>query len=96
VPGFLATVALRNVPQDLTPASGGQDNTISSSANGTLVSRAGNVHRIPLPAFRDDRDPPLVPGRDAGETTIYFCKTEAVYFSQADLTLPDMTSGKTN
>jgi len=32
VPGLLATVALRNVPQDLTPASGGQDHTAWPSA----------------------------------------------------------------
>src|SRR6185437_2441963 len=40
VPGLLASVALRNVSQDLTPASGGQDHTTSPSASATFVARA--------------------------------------------------------
>ena len=47
VPGFLATVALRYVPQDLTPASGDQDHTISPSASAPHVRRHDRVHRIP-------------------------------------------------
>ena len=37
---FLASVALRNVPQDLIPASGDQDHTTSPSASSALVLRA--------------------------------------------------------
>ena len=55
VPGFLATVALRNVSQDLTPASGDRDNTISLVRAGCFRRRAiralsiPSVHRSPLP-----------------------------------------------
>src|SRR5579859_60646 len=62
VPGFLATVACEfaacrarradiATPTDLTPASGGQDHTISPSASAPLASRHQRVHRIPLPTF---------------------------------------------
>jgi hypothetical protein len=50
--------------RNLTPASGCQDHTTSSSAWATLVSRCSRVHRIP-PRVRDDREPPLCVGRDA-------------------------------
>ena len=56
--GFLATVALRITPRDLTPAPRRQDHTTSPSASGTLVSGTIRVHRIP-PRVRDDREPPL-------------------------------------
>src|SRR5581483_5299572 len=54
VPGFLATIALRNVPQDLIPASGDQDHTIS------LVRRK---RRSSDSAFRVHRNPPHVSRR---------------------------------
>jgi len=37
VPGFLAAVALRSVPQDLISASGDRDRTISPSASNALA-----------------------------------------------------------
>jgi hypothetical protein len=49
VPGFLATVALRNVSQDLIPASGDQDHTPSPSASAAFVNQGQSVHRIPDP-----------------------------------------------
>jgi hypothetical protein len=66
VTGFVATVAPRIAPHDLTPASGRQDHTTSPSAsvpfvNGTSTSTAS--HR----AFRDDREPPLLSGETGGE-----------------------------
>jgi hypothetical protein len=69
-PGFLATIALRIIPQDLTPASGRQDHTASPSASqSALVRSAARVHRIP-PAVRDDRETPLA---RAGWLEVYCC-----------------------
>jgi hypothetical protein len=48
---------------DLTPASTRQDHTSSPSALGALVRSAFRVHRIPS-RVRDDRDTPLLVGRD--------------------------------
>ena len=50
-PGFLATVACRSLPADLTPASGRQDHTALPSAMSSLVLRRHRVHRIPHPTF---------------------------------------------
>jgi hypothetical protein len=58
-PGFLATIASRNNPQDLTPASGRRDHTTSPSASRAVRQKRIRVHRIP-PHVRDDREPPLV------------------------------------
>ena len=49
----------------LMPASRHQDHTLSPSASHLVVCRRGHVHRIPCPTFRDDREAPLVAGRDA-------------------------------
>ena len=54
--GFLATIALRASPQNLTPASGRRNHTSSPYAQATLVSRSLRVHRIP-PRVRDVRTP---------------------------------------
>src|SRR5664279_3961279 len=64
-PGFLATVAPEklSLPRNLTPASGCQNLTILLSASGALVRRTFRVHRSP-PRERDDRDSPLLVGRD--------------------------------
>jgi hypothetical protein len=85
VPGFLATVALRNVSQSLTPASGGQDHTTSPSAP---VLRQLHRKRPSHPAAntRDDREAPLSRRRDGDETTIDFRKTEEDYFARRGLT----------
>jgi hypothetical protein len=48
----------------LTPASGRRDHTVLPYANVLLVSQHISVHRIPRPNVRDDREAPLVSGRD--------------------------------
>jgi hypothetical protein len=72
-PGFLATVAERDHPANLTPASGRQDHTILPSAAPRLrqeaspglepaeaSAKAVNGARLaPPPRVRDDREPPL-------------------------------------
>src|SRR5665811_1625047 len=60
---FLPPSPRETYPQDLTPASRRQDHTILPSAGHALVRSASRVHRIP-PRVRDDRDTPLVVGRD--------------------------------
>ena len=64
-PGFLATVIPEqlSLPGNLTPASGCRAHTSSPSASGALVRRTFCVHRSP-PRERDDRDSPLLVGRD--------------------------------
>ena len=62
-PGFLATVTWRMIPQSLTPASGRQDHTTSSSASRAVRQKRIRGHRIPSRAC-DDRETPLVPGQD--------------------------------
>ena len=64
VTGFLATIALRALPQNLTPASGRRNHTSSPYAQAALVSRSLRVHRI-SPHVRDDREPPLIRMRRA-------------------------------
>jgi hypothetical protein len=60
---FLPPSPRESYPQDLTPASRRQDHTTWPSALGALVRSASRVHRIP-PRVRDDRDTPLLVGRD--------------------------------
>jgi hypothetical protein len=62
-PGFLATVTWRMIPQSLTPASGRQDHTTSSSASRAVRQKRIRGHRIPSRAC-DDRETPLVPRQD--------------------------------
>jgi hypothetical protein len=52
-PGFVATIIpeKRQLPGDLTPASGRQDHTTSPSATSAFVFCAIRVHRIPHPTF---------------------------------------------
>jgi hypothetical protein len=92
VPGLIATVALRNVSQSLTPASGCQDHTTSPSASARFVSRA-KASIASRANTRDDRVAPLLAARDASKVIIYFRKTEALYFSRRGLTF---ISDKTN
>jgi hypothetical protein len=54
-----------NIVAGLMPASRHQDHTLSPSASHLVVCRRGHVHRIPCPTFRDDREAPLLSGRDA-------------------------------
>jgi hypothetical protein len=86
-PGFLATVAPEKLspPRNLTPASGCQDHTTSSSASGTLVRRTLRVHRSP-PRERNDRDSPLWWDGMVRNMDLFwvFCKSE--YFFKRGLT----------
>src|SRR5450432_3827373 len=81
-PGFLATVAPEKLSplKNLTPASGCQDHTTSSSASGALVRRTLRVHRSP-PRERDDRDSPLWWDGMVRNMDLfwYFCKSEDFY-----------------
>jgi hypothetical protein len=64
VTGFLATIAARILPRNLTPASGRQDHTLLPSASATFVfvtSASTASHRN----VRDDREPPLIRVRQA-------------------------------
>jgi hypothetical protein len=85
VTGFLATVAMRIAPHNLTPASGRQDHTILPSASAPFVkgtSASTASHR----AFRDDREPPLLSG-ETGEVKSLICPTaKAKYFSKGGWT----------
>jgi hypothetical protein len=53
-PGFDSHRRLELVAQDLIPASGDQDHTLSPSASALLVRQLKSVHRIPHSTFRDD------------------------------------------
>jgi hypothetical protein len=73
VTGLFATIASRNNPQRLTPASGRQNHTTSPSAIRAVRQRHIRVHRIP-PHVRDDREPPLLSG-ETGEVVALICPT---------------------
>jgi hypothetical protein len=60
VPGILATVALRNVSQDLIPASGDQDHTPLPSASASVRPTQPTRPSHPAANVRDDRDTPLL------------------------------------
>src|SRR6266702_5635185 len=79
VTGFLATVAPRALPQDLTPASGRQNHTPSPSASRAVRQRHIRVHRI-SPHVRDDREPPLLSGETGVVKPVICPTTEAEYF----------------
>ena len=66
---FLPPSPARNIPRDLTPASGRQDHTTSPSATSAFVFGAARVHRIPS-RVRDDRETPL---RGNGTKSQYSC-----------------------
>jgi len=73
------------IPQDLAPASGRQDHTISPSAAMPLVIDIACVHRIP-PRVRDDRDPPLLSRRDAVSNDSFRKKRKQNIFARRDWT----------
>jgi hypothetical protein len=79
VTGFVATVAMRIAPHDLTPASGRQNHTPSPSASAALVSRSFRVHRISA-RVRDDREPPLLSGETRGEEPLICPTRQEKYF----------------
>ena len=60
-------------PQNLTPASGRRDHTISPYASRAVRRQHIRVHRIP-PRVRDDREPPLLSG-ETGEVIALICPT---------------------
>ena len=74
-----------NFPQDLTPASGRRNHTLSPYASAALVSRSLRVHRIP-PRVRDDRDPPLSSGETRKAKSLICPTAKAEYFLRAGLT----------
>src|SRR6266702_4269864 len=85
VTGFLATIALRDLPQNLTPASGRQNHTTSPSASVPFVkstSESTASHRN----VRDDREPPLLSGETRRVKPVICPTTEAEYFSREDWT----------
>jgi hypothetical protein len=94
VSGLLATVALRYVSQDLIPASGDQDHTISPSASAALVSRA-DTSTAPAPRFVTIAIRPPE-GRDGKSYSSIFISVKAKYFSRDGLTgiLKISSSGK--
>ena len=63
VTGLFATVASGVSSANLAPASGRQDHTTSPSASRAVRQKRIRGHRIPSRAC-DDRETPLVPGRD--------------------------------
>ncbi len=77
VTGFLATVAPRALPQNLTPASGRQNHTTSPYASASTAS-----HRN----VRDDREPPLLSGETRRVKPVICPTTEAEYFCAKDWT----------
>ena len=68
-PGLIAFVALRSVSQDLIPASGDQDHTISPSAGDTLRRACHPRPSHPAPRFVTIGRSALLPGRDARRKT---------------------------
>ena len=71
--------------QDLAPASGRQDHTISPFASMPRVTRHRGVHRIPH-HVRDDRDTPLLPARNEANLTTCSEKAKVEYFCDDMLT----------
>jgi hypothetical protein len=65
-PGFVAPVAgvMRSIIASLTPASGRQDHTTSPSARVRSRQQRTSRPSHPAPNVRDDRETPLVRGRD--------------------------------
>ncbi len=85
--GLFSHRRLEVITQDLIPASGDQDHTISPSAPAALVSRSPCVHRIPPPTF-------VTIGRSApperagcGKTKHIFLKNGSEIFEANGLTL---------
>jgi hypothetical protein len=58
---------------NLIPASGDQDHTISPHAWAALVSRCQKRPSHPAPNVRDDRDTPILTGRETRELRPVIC-----------------------
>jgi hypothetical protein len=70
------------------PASRHQDHTISPHASGAFVKAALRVHRNP-PRVRDDRESPLLVGRDANHVTLICSSEKQKYFCERGWTRHD-------
>jgi hypothetical protein len=68
------------------PASRHQDHTISPSASGAFVLCAIASTASREPNVRDDREAPLVSGRDVGDIVLIWVCREAIYFFGKDWT----------
>src|SRR3954449_10690476 len=92
--GFVVTVASGILPARLTPASKRQNHTTSPSASRAVRQQHVRVHRIPS-RVRDDREPPLLVGRDGSAYEVICVKRERKCFCKRDWTgdLPNGPSG---
>src|SRR4051795_11726511 len=86
--GFVVTVASGILPARLTPASRRQNHTILPSASRAVRPQHIRVHRIP-PRVRDDREPPLLVGRDGGAYNFDLGEMETTIFFQTGLDTPN-------
>jgi hypothetical protein len=84
--GFLATVALRKISRNLTPAPRRQDHTTSPSASSAPRQRALSRPSHPASNVRDDRDTPLLWARDGAKVLLIWVKRKAKYFFRRDWT----------
>ena len=78
----------RDTPANLTPASRRQNHTTSPSASCAVRQRHVSVHRIPS-RVRDDREPPLLVGRDGGAYNFDLGKAGTEMFLQTGLDSPN-------
>ena len=82
VTGFLATVASRITPRNLTPASGRQDHTTSPSASRALVRSTIRVHRIP-PRVDDVAQRPSWRDGTADDIALILVSEKQKYFCES-------------
>ena len=93
-PGFLATVARRVAPANLTPASGRQDHTTLPSARNAFVFGAFRVHRIPLPTSVTIASRPSLGNETAGVVRVIWVSRETKYFCKGGLDDPNHVDRK--
>src|ERR1700722_12642270 len=84
--GFLVTVASRNFPRSLTPASRRQDHTTSPSAVGAIRLWCHRIHRIPCPTFVTIAKRPFVWAGMAKDMQVICLKSESEYFCEGGWT----------
>src|SRR5271169_1454251 len=85
-PGFVATIICKRRLANLTPASGCQDHTTSPSASSS--ARLASPKRPPHsdPNVRDDRDTPLLRGRNGAFVKLIWVKHKPKSFFNRDWT----------
>jgi hypothetical protein len=76
----------RSSPANLTPASGRQDHTTSSSALAAFVSRSHRVHRIPHPTFVTIAKRPSCKRRTPESVELICPTAQANFFTRGDWT----------